>query len=84
MFKIFNPIIAILISSVIFLSLHIKTWNNKFVWIGSFILGIICAVSVYFSHSIWTAIIIHNLNDFPFLTLVNKRNIFKGESKNVK
>ncbi len=37
-------------------------------------------MSVYFTKSIWTAIIIHNLNDFGFLTLVNSRNIFKDKT----
>lgn len=44
-----HPIGAILLTSVLFLGLHIKTWSNKFVWIGSLILGLICAISVYFT-----------------------------------
>lgn len=75
--KLFHPIVSILLVSILFLGLHIKTWSNQFVWIGSLILGLICAVSVYFTKSIWTAIIIHILNDFGFMTLINKRNIFK-------
>ncbi|WP_427340754.1 CPBP family intramembrane glutamic endopeptidase [Caloranaerobacter sp. DY30410] len=75
--ELFQPIVAISLTSVLFLGLHLKTWNNKFVWIGSLVLGLICAISVYLTKSIWTAIIIHNLNDFGFMTLVNKRNIFK-------
>jgi hypothetical protein len=55
--------------------------KNKFVWAGSFVFAVICGMSVYFSESIWSAVIIHNLNDFAFLTLINKRNIFKVESK---
>ncbi|KPU26306.1 hypothetical protein TR13x_10715 [Caloranaerobacter sp. TR13] len=75
--KLFQPIVAISLTSVLFLGLHLKTWNNKFVWIGSLVLGVICAISVYLTKSIWAAIIIHNLNDFGFMTLVNKKNIFK-------
>ena len=78
--KLFNPIVAILLTSLIFLAIHIKTWDEKFVWIGSLILALVCAMSVYFTKSIWTAIIIHNLNDFGFLTLVNSRNIFKDKT----
>ncbi|WP_425449418.1 CPBP family glutamic-type intramembrane protease [Dethiothermospora halolimnae] len=78
--KLFNPIVAILLTSLIFLAIHIKTWDEKFVWIGSLILSLVCAMSVYFTKSIWTAIIIHNLNDFGFLTLVNSRNIFKDKT----
>ncbi|MTI65362.1 MAG: CPBP family intramembrane metalloprotease [Firmicutes bacterium] len=74
--KIFNPILAILITSILFLGLHFKTWSNKKIWIGSLVLGLVCATSVYLTNSIWTAIFIHNLNDFGFLTLINKRNIF--------
>ncbi|WP_353892799.1 CPBP family intramembrane glutamic endopeptidase [Proteinivorax hydrogeniformans] len=72
-----HPIIAILLTSILFLVVHIKTWSNWFVWIGSLILGVICAISVYFTQSIWTAFIIHVLNNFGFMTLINKRNIFK-------
>ncbi|MTI71825.1 MAG: CPBP family intramembrane metalloprotease [Firmicutes bacterium] len=74
--KIFNPILAILITSILFLGLHYKTWSDKKVWIGSLVLGLVCAINVYLANSIWTAIFIHNLNDFGFLTLINKRNIF--------
>lgn len=79
-----NPVIAIFISSMLFGTLHIKTWNNKFVWIGSFLLAMTCAISVVILKSIWTAIIIHNLNDFGYLTLVNKRDIFTQRSANYK
>lgn len=77
--KLTNPFAAITISSLLFLLLHLKTWNSKFVWFGSLLLGVICACSVYLFHSIWSAIIIHNLNDFAFLTLINKRNIFSKD-----
>ncbi|WP_035287795.1 CPBP family intramembrane glutamic endopeptidase [Clostridium sp. KNHs214] len=73
---IINPIIAVFISSILLSLLHIRTWNNKFIWIGSFFLGITCATSILISKSIWTAIIIHDLNDFAYITLVNRRNIF--------
>lgn len=73
---IFGLVIAIALSSLLFLLLHIKTWDDKFIIMGSLLLGLTCSISVYFTRSIWTAIIIHNLNNFGFLTLVNKRNIF--------
>lgn len=72
-----NPIIAIIGSSVVFLILHLKTWKDSFVWVGSFVLAIICCLVMIYTNSIWSAVIVHNLNDFGFLTLVNKRNIFK-------
>lgn len=77
--KLVHPLAAILLTSAIFLWLHVKSWNNRFVWIGSFVLGLVCAASVYFTKSIWAAILIHNLNNFGFMTLVNKRNIFKAK-----
>ena len=76
--KLIHPLEAILLTSAIFLWLHVKSWNSRFVWIGSFVLGLVCATSVYFTKSIWTAILIHSLNNFGFMTLVNKRNIFKA------
>ncbi|KGG79821.1 hypothetical protein Y919_09740 [Caloranaerobacter azorensis H53214] len=75
--KLFNPIAAILLTSVLFFISHLRTWKSKFVLIGSLVLGLTCAISVYLTKSIWAAIMIHNLNDFGFLTLVNKRNIFE-------
>lgn len=75
--KFFSPIVVIILTSILFIIPHFKTWNNRFVWVGSFVLGVVCAISTYYTKSIWPAIIIHNLNDFGFLTLVNKRNIFR-------
>lgn len=80
--KIINPIGAVILSSILFSILHIKTWKNKLIWIASFLLGIICAFSVYKFKSIWAAIIIHNLNDFAYITLINKRNIFIDQNSN--
>nr|WP_278287317.1 CPBP family intramembrane glutamic endopeptidase [Caloranaerobacter ferrireducens] len=79
MLKLFNPIVAILLTSVLFFISHLRTWKIKFVLIGSLVLGLTYAISVYLTKSIWTAIMIHNLNVFGFLILVNKRNIFKEE-----
>lgn len=67
-----NPTLAIIISSIIFGTLHIKTWNDKKIWIASFILGLTCAISGILTKSIWIAIIIHNLNNFAYLALINK------------
>ena len=74
--KLFDPFVAIIASSTIFLILHLKSWSDSFIWIGSFVLGLVCAISMFVTKSIWTAIIIHNLNNFGFLTLVRKKNIY--------
>ncbi|WP_066504107.1 CPBP family intramembrane glutamic endopeptidase [Abyssisolibacter fermentans] len=78
LYKLTNLKLAVVLSGIIFMLLHAKTWKeNKFVIFGSLILGIICCISVYVTHSIWTAVIIHILNDFGFLTLISRRNIFE-------
>ena len=42
------PFVGITRSSLLFLLLHLKTWNSKFVWFGSLLLGVICTCSVLF------------------------------------
>ena len=81
---IFNPVISITLSSLLFLLLHLKTWDNKFVWFGSLLLAVTCGVVTYITKSIWAAVIIHNLNDLGFMTLVNKRDVFTNRNKTAK
>ncbi|GHO46005.1 CPBP family intramembrane glutamic endopeptidase [Ktedonospora formicarum] len=61
--------IANLLSSLLFLvihlpgwiMLHVLTWSNVF---SIFVLGVIFAVIFYFSKTLWSSIITHSLNDF--------------------
>ncbi len=77
----FGPVIAQLISLGMFLFLHLRTWKNKFVWFGSAILGLVCGFLVLHCKSIWPAVIVHNLNDFAFLTIIGKRDLFSDSEK---
>ena len=58
-----------LLSSLLFLSIHLPgwimlhalTWSNV---ISIFVLGVIFAIIFYFSRTLWSSIITHSLNDF--------------------
>ncbi len=67
---------AVTVSSALFFGLHVKTWKDPAVWAGSAILAVICALAVAGTGSLWTAVLIHDLNDFGFITLVRRRNLF--------
>lgn len=73
----FGPFIAIVLSTLVFLVLHLKTHKNTFIRFGSFVIGVACSITIIITSSIWTGLIIHILNNFAFMTLVNKTNIFK-------
>ena len=61
--------IANLLSSLLFLGIHLPgwimlhalTWSNV---ISIFVLGVIFAVIFYYSKTLWSSIITHSLNDF--------------------
>ena len=61
--------ISNLLSSLLFLSIHLPgwimlhalTWSNV---ISIFVLGVIFAIIFYFSKTLWSSIITHSLNDF--------------------
>ncbi|HEU5374657.1 MAG TPA: type II CAAX endopeptidase family protein [Ktedonobacteraceae bacterium] len=61
--------IANLLSSLLFLGIHLPgwlllhalTWSNV---ISIFVLGVLSAVIFYFSKTLWSSIITHSLNDF--------------------
>lgn len=76
MLMLLHPVLAIVLSAIVFVALHVSTWTNKFVWIGSFILALACAWCVYATGSIWSAVVIHTCNNLAYMTLVNRRNIF--------
>jgi membrane protease YdiL (CAAX protease family) len=69
---------ATVVSTVLFVGLHLHTWRDRAVWVGSAFLSVACALAVTGTGSLWTAVIIHDLNGFGFLTLVRRRNIFQS------
>lgn len=60
--------------------MHVRTWRTPYVWAGSAVLSVICSLAVVFTGSLWTAILVHDLNDFGFLTLVGRRDVFSARS----
>lgn len=78
----FGPFWAVLISTLFFVFLHIKTWGDKWIWAGSTVLGLSCGLVALYTNSVWAAVIVHNLNNFSYLTLVGKRNLFPKRALN--
>lgn len=74
--KLWGPWPAVIVSSGLFLGMHVRTWRNPYVWAGSAVLSVICSLAVIFTGSLWTAVFVHDLNDFGFLTLVGRRDVF--------
>lgn len=74
--ELFGPWWAIFISTLMFLVLHIRTWGRKSIWIGSAILGLGCGIIAILTNSVFAAVIVHNLNNFAYLTLIGKRDLF--------
>lgn len=74
--ELFGPLWALLISTLMFLVLHIRTWDKSKIWIGSAILGLSCGIIALLTNSVFAAVIVHNLNNFAFLTLIGKRDLF--------
>jgi len=68
---------AILLSSCLFLGLHLATWRRPGVWAGSAVLSVLCCVAVAWTGSLWTAVLVHTLNNLGFMTLVGRRNVFE-------
>jgi membrane protease YdiL (CAAX protease family) len=58
-----------LLSSLLFLSIHLPGWImlHALMWsnvISIFVLGVIFTIIFYFSNTLWSSIITHSLNDF--------------------
>lgn len=61
--------LANLLSSLLFLAIHLPGWISLhlFTWsmaISIFVLGVIFAAVFYYSKSLWSSIVAHSLNDF--------------------
>lgn len=67
---------AVFISTLMFLALHIRTWKRKSIWIGSAVLGLSCGIIAILTNSVFAAVIIRNMSNFAYLTLIGKRVIF--------
>ena len=41
-------------------------------------MGVLCGLGFYWSQSIWAPVLIHVLNDFGFVTLNERRDLFRS------
>jgi len=74
--KLMPDSLANLITSLLFLIVHMKTWSIVFVWLGSFILSIILGYILIKTKNITGTIICHDLNDLGFLFLSRQGMFF--------
>ncbi|GEM_PF-3128803 len=65
-------VISVALSSMI----YIATWRRPLYWTGATLVSFFCALGIYYTGSIWTAVLIHILNDIGYVTLNERKNIF--------
>jgi len=75
--SIWGPLVAITLSTSLSAMLYVARWRKPLYWFGAVFIGFFCGMAFYYTQSIWTAIIIHILNDFGYVTLNEKKNIFE-------
>ena len=75
--NIWGTLVALTLSTSLSAMLYVARWRKPLYWFGAVLIGFFCGLAFYYTKSIWTAIIIHILNDFGYLTLNEKKNIFE-------
>jgi membrane protease YdiL (CAAX protease family) len=75
--SLWGPLTALLISTALSTMTTVVSTRRPIIWLGSGLMGILCGLGYYWAQSIWTPILIHVLNDFGYVTLKERRDIFK-------
>jgi membrane protease YdiL (CAAX protease family) len=75
--SIWGPITALLISTALSTMTTVVSTRRPIIWLGSGLMGILCGLGYYWTQCIWTPVLIHVLNDFGYVTLNERRDIFK-------
>ena len=74
--SIWGPFTALVISTALSTMIAVVSSRKPVLWLGASLLGIFCCLGFYWSQSIWAPVLIHVLNDFGYVTLGEKRDIF--------
>lgn len=74
--SIWGTLTALTLSTSLSAMLYIARWRRPLYWFGAVLIGFFCNLAFYYTGSIWTAVIIHILNDFGYMVLNEKKNIF--------
>jgi membrane protease YdiL (CAAX protease family) len=74
--SIWGPFTALVISTALSTMIAVVSSRKQVIWLGAGLLGILCCLGFYWSQSIWAPVLIHVFNDFGYVTLGEKRDIF--------
>jgi membrane protease YdiL (CAAX protease family) len=74
--SIWGPFTALVIATAMSTMIAVVSSRAPVIWLGAGLLGIFCCLAFYWSQSIWAPVLIHVLNDFGYVTLGEKRDIF--------
>lgn len=74
--SIWGTFTALVIATALSTMVAVVSSRRQVVWLGAALLGVFCCLSFYWSQSIWAPVLIHVLNDFGYVTLGEKRNLF--------
>jgi membrane protease YdiL (CAAX protease family) len=75
--SIWGPFTALIISTALSTMIAVVSSRKPVLWLGAGLLGIFCCLAFYWTQSIWAPVLIHVLNDFGYVTLGEKRNLFQ-------
>ncbi len=74
--SIWGPFTALLIATALSTMIAVVSSRKPVIWLGAGLLGVFCCLAFYWSQSIWAPVLIHVLNDFGYVTLGEKRDLF--------
>jgi membrane protease YdiL (CAAX protease family) len=74
---IWGPFTALVISTALSTMVVVVSTRKRIIWFGSALIGLLCGLGFYWSQSIWAPILIHVLNDVGFVTLNERRDLFR-------
>lgn len=75
--SLWGPGTALLFSASLSTMIYVATWRKPLYWGGAALVSILCGLGYYYSGSVWSPILIHVLNDIGYVTLDEKRNLFR-------
>ena len=75
--NLWGPGTALVFSASLSTMIYVATWRKPLYWGGAALVSILCGLGYYYSGSVWSPVLIHILNDIGYVTLHEKRNLFR-------
>jgi membrane protease YdiL (CAAX protease family) len=72
-----GPFTGLVLSAALSTMITVVSTRKQILWLGSGLMGILCGLGYYWTQCIWAPIFIHVLNDVGFVTLNEKRDLFR-------